>query len=67
VPWYSNRQHDYGTQVTGAMRFAALHSHVLSWKIDFDIGEKNKWNRNSVLLTEVVQDPNRPEANKLLR
>lgn len=67
VPWYSSRQQDYGTQVTGAMRFAALHAHALSWKIDFDVGENDNWKRNSVLLTQVVQDPKRAEANKLVR
>lgn len=65
VPWYSARQSDYGVQVTGAMRLAALHNHLAAWKIDFDIGKN--WDKNSLLLTQVIGDPNRPGAHKLSR
>lgn len=65
VPWYSARQSDYGVQVTGAMRFAALHSHMAVWKVDLDVGPGDDWKKNSVYLMEVIPDPARPGANTL--
>lgn len=67
VPWYSARQANYGVQVTGAMRFAALHNHMAVWKIDLDVGPGDDWKHNSIHLTEVIPDPARPGANKLRR
>lgn len=65
VPWWSSRQEHYGTQVTGAMRFAALHAHAVVWKIDFDLGDD--FNDNSVFFEEVVPDPHRVGANYIDR
>lgn len=65
VPWFSARQADYGVQVTGAMRFAALHAHMAVWKVDLDVGPADNYKRNTVLLTEVIPDPVRPGANKM--
>lgn len=65
VPWWSTRQVHYGTQVTGASRFAALHAHLVVWKVDFDLGED--WNDNSVYFEEVVPDPSRLGANYINR
>lgn len=64
VPWWSSRQSHYGTQVTGAMRFAALHAHAVNWRIDFDLGD---YKDNSILFEEVVPDPARVGANYLVR
>lgn len=65
VPWYSSRQARYGTQVTGAHRMAALHNHVVVWKVDFDLGDDPT--NNSVYFEEVVPDGRRLGANAIAR
>eukprot|EP00923_Selenidium_pygospionis_P034398 GHVN01059999.1.p1 GENE.GHVN01059999.1~~GHVN01059999.1.p1 ORF type:complete len:1579 (+),score=321.46 GHVN01059999.1:90-4826(+) len=65
VPWFSARQANYGTQVTGAMRMGALHNHFVTWKIDFDIDGDGQ--DNSVHLADVRPDPIRFGAHMLVR
>lgn len=62
IPWYSLRQHFFGTQVSSSMRMGGLHNHICAWKIDFDIG---KYKSNSILWKEVTKDPLRFGAHKM--
>ncbi|EZG76509.1 amine oxidase [Gregarina niphandrodes] len=64
VPWYSHRQAHYGTLVTGAMRMAALHAHLVIWRIDFDLED---YQNNSVWFEHVIPDPKRLGANYIDR
>lgn len=63
VPWYSARQREHGTQVSGSMRMGALHGHLAVWKLDFDLTPDYK--QNSIVFSEIVRDPQRPGAIKL--
>ncbi|CBZ51594.1 hypothetical protein NCLIV_013880 [Neospora caninum Liverpool] len=62
VPWYSARQASHGTQVTGSMRMGALHAHLASWKVDFDLDD---YKSNSIVWHEIKHDTARPGALKI--
>ncbi|OII77392.1 MAM domain-containing protein [Cryptosporidium andersoni] len=65
VPYFSAKQHQYGTQISPSGQMAALHSHFAVWKIDFDLG--SNYTDNSISWIKVLKDPIKEGHHKLER